>query len=113
VTAPSVEALRRCLDGGIASLIATCAPDGVPNVTCVSQVSDQDARHVALSFQFFNNTRENILADPLASVYLIDPSITARFRLALRERIAGSWLPKSEDFRNASCGGTKPVFPGR
>ena len=43
-----------------------------------------DEQHVALSFQFFNKTRANILANPYASVLVLDP-VTARcFRLHLR-----------------------------
>jgi adenylate cyclase len=53
-------------------------------VAYISQVVYVDEGHVALSFQFFNKTRQNILANPHASVLVLDP-VTARFyRLHLR-----------------------------
>ena len=63
----SLEAIRDCLEGVIPSPVATCSADGVPNATYVSQVHFIDASHVALSFQFFNKTRENILDNPRAA----------------------------------------------
>ncbi len=81
---PSLESIRACLEGIVPSLVATCAADGVPNLTYVSQVHYVDRRHVALSFQFFNKTRENILANPRATVFLVDPHTAARFVLQVR-----------------------------
>lgn len=84
MTAPALSAIRPCLEGAIPAVMATCASDGTPNVAYISQVVYVDEGHVALSFQFFNKTRENILANPYASVLLLDP-VTARFyRLHLR-----------------------------
>lgn len=79
-----VFAIRECLDGGVPAVIATCAADGTPNVSYVSQVHLVDARHVALSFQFFNKTRQNVLANPWATTYVINPESGARYRLHLR-----------------------------
>jgi putative methionine-R-sulfoxide reductase with GAF domain len=56
----------------------------VPNVTLLSQVQYVDAEHVALSYQFFNKTRENILANPFARVEVIDPFTGAVYQLSLR-----------------------------
>jgi adenylate cyclase len=81
---PSLNALRSCLEGVIPSVIATVAPDGTPNVTLVSQVHYVDKHHVALSFQFFNKTRENILANPYAMVQVVDPDTSAHYRLNVR-----------------------------
>lgn len=83
-TAPTLESLRACLEGVVPSLVATCSASGIPNLTYVSQVHYVDRRHVALSFQFFNKTRENILANPQATVYLIDPQTAARYVLQAR-----------------------------
>ncbi|MGE0099894.1 MAG: GAF domain-containing protein [Hydrogenophaga sp.] len=76
--------VRPCLEGVIPAIMATCALDGTPNVAYISQVFFVDDRHVALSFQFFNKTRQNLMANPRSTVLLLHP-LTARFyRLHLR-----------------------------
>lgn len=80
---PSLDTIRNCLDGAIPATIATCAPDGTPNVAYLSHVHYIDNQHVALSFQFFSKTRENILANPYATVQVVDPDTAAHYRLAL------------------------------
>ena len=83
MSAVTLEGIRGCLEGVIPSVLATCSPDGTPNVTYVSQVHFVDRAHVALSFQFFNKTRENILVNPHAAVYVIDPRTARRYLLTL------------------------------
>lgn len=80
---PALGELRHCFEGAIPSVIATCAPDGTPNVAYLSQVHYVDDVHVALTFQFFNTTRKNILANPRAVVQVIDPVSAAHYRLRL------------------------------
>ena len=80
----TLEAIRACLDGGLPSVVATCAPDGTPNVAYASQVHYVDGEHVALSFQFFSKTRENVLAYPYAQVQVIEPASFRHFRLRVR-----------------------------
>jgi hypothetical protein len=53
---PKLDGIRECLDGVIPGTIATCAPDGTPNVTFLSQVEYVDGEHVAISYQFFNTS---------------------------------------------------------
>jgi len=79
----ALDAIRDCLDGTLPAQLATCAPDGTPNVTYVSEVHFVDGQHVALSFQFFNKTRENILANPRATALVIHPETAARYRIHL------------------------------
>jgi len=79
-----LETLRECLEGAVPGVIATCAPDGMPNVTSLSQVQYVDGEHVALSYQFFNKTRRNILANPTVRVSVIHPRTAAQYRLTLR-----------------------------
>lgn len=76
--------IRACLEGAIPAVLATCGADGVPNVAYISQVFHVDERHVALSFQFFNKTRQNILANPRATALLLDPRTAAFWRLHIR-----------------------------
>jgi hypothetical protein len=78
-----VDTIRECLDGAIPGVMATCSPDGVPNATYVSEVHYVDGGRVAMSFQFFNKTRENILANPRATVWVLHPVTGARYELAV------------------------------
>lgn len=79
----SLDAIRNCLEGIIPGVVATCDAHGIPNVSYVSQIHYVDSAQVALSFQFFNKTRGNMLANPQMTAYLIDPETTARYRVAL------------------------------
>jgi len=79
-----LDAIRECFDGTVPGVMATCAPDGTPNVAYLSQTEYVDEEHLALSFQFFNKTRRNILANPQAKLLLIHPQTAAMYRLKLR-----------------------------
>jgi adenylate cyclase len=79
----TLDTLRRSLEGILPSVLATCDQDGMPNVSYVSQVHYVDRDHVALSYQFFNKTRQNLLATRRASVGIFDPVTYARHRLTL------------------------------
>lgn len=74
----------RCFQGVIPGVIATCDPQGIPNVTYLSQIFFVDGRHVALSCQFFNKTKRNVLSNPHASVELHDPQTLFTYRLRVR-----------------------------
>lgn len=78
-----LDDLRACLDGAVPAAIATCASDGTPNVSFLSQVEYVDAEHVALSFQFFNKTRTNILQNPQATVSVVHPGTGCSYELSL------------------------------
>ncbi|MBE0614093.1 MAG: GAF domain-containing protein [Burkholderiales bacterium] len=80
----SLESIRPCFEGAIPAQIATCAPDGTPNVAYLSQVHYVDAAHVALSFQFFSKTRANVLANPYAMAHVIDPDSGVHYKLSLQ-----------------------------
>jgi len=79
----SVDTIRNCLEGIIPSFLATCDGDGVPNISEISQVQYVDPERVALSYQFFNKTRRNILATRQAAVIVVDPDTNAQYRLYL------------------------------
>ena len=72
------------MQGAYQSILATCHPDGTPNITSVSQVWYVDATHVAISFQFFSKTVENLRANPYASIRLFDPNGTDHWALDAR-----------------------------
>jgi len=76
-----LDGIRESLDGVIPGSIATCAGDGTPNVTYLSQVEYVDSEHVATSYQFFNKTRQNILENPYARLLVIHPLTAERYRL--------------------------------
>ncbi|MEO3679035.1 GAF domain-containing protein [Rheinheimera fenheensis] len=80
----TIDDIRNCLEGLVPSALSTCSPEGVPNVSMISQALYVDSSHVALSFQFFNKTRENIILNPFANLLVMDPQTSARYRLDLR-----------------------------
>jgi hypothetical protein len=80
----TLESIGRCFLGATPAALATVGPDGTPNVALISQVFHVDARHVALSRQFFNKTRRNLAANPFATLHLVDPLTFAGYRLRLR-----------------------------
>ena len=79
----TLDAIRACFEGAVPGTLATADAEGTPNVSYLSQVQYVDGEHVALTYQFFNKTRENILANPHAVAALIDPLTAAHYRLTL------------------------------
>ena len=79
-----LEELSECFQGVIPAMIATCARDGEPNVTYLSQVYYLNPRQVALSCQFFNKTRRNVSENPYATVIVNHPRTMEAYRLVLR-----------------------------
>jgi adenylate cyclase len=81
---PELETIRECLDGVIPGTIATCASDGTPNVTFLSQLEYVDSEHIAASYQFFNKTRQNILENPHARVLVTHPRTAASYSMLIQ-----------------------------
>ena len=77
------DEIRPVMDNGIPATIATCAADGWPNATIISQVYYVDPTHVALSFQFFSKTIRNVRENPKASVLLNDVAGSTNWILQL------------------------------
>ncbi len=84
MNALTLGAIRPCLEGAIPTIMATCTSEGVPNVAYISQVFYIDERHLALSFQFLNKTRQNILANPYANLLVLHPVTAQFFRIHIR-----------------------------
>jgi hypothetical protein len=74
----------RCFQGVVPAAIATCDPSGIPNITHLSHVQLLEGERVALSCQFFNKTKKNVLENPHASVELYDPLTFDAYRLDIR-----------------------------
>ncbi|MBX3229702.1 MAG: GAF domain-containing protein [Labilithrix sp.] len=74
----------RCFQGVAPTVIATCGADGIPNVTYTSQMYLLDDGRVALSCQFFNKTKQNVLATKLACLQVYDPVTFEAYRVVLR-----------------------------
>jgi len=79
-----LSTLDSCFHGILPGVIATCDQDGMPNVSYVSQVQIVDEKHVALSCQFFNKTRQNLDVNPLATLELYDPTSFEAYRFRLK-----------------------------
>lgn len=73
-----------CFDGVIPSMLATCAEDGMPNATWLSQVFLLGERHLALSCQFFRKTRANLAVNPRAQLLVVAPNSILQWRLDVR-----------------------------
>lgn len=76
-----LDAIRPCLEGAIPGVMATCGADGTPNVAYLSQVEYVDPTHLALSFQFFNKTRRNVLDNAFVELIVIHPRTGALYRI--------------------------------
>lgn len=79
-----LETIRECLEGVIPGLIATCDKEGMPNLAYLSQVQFIDNEHVALTYQFFNKTRQNVLSGSSVRLLLNSPLTGAQYRLTLQ-----------------------------
>ncbi len=69
----SLFGVRRMMEGVIPPVLCTASPDRIPNVSYLSLCEYVDPLHIALSYQFFNRSRENVLATRRASLTLDDP----------------------------------------
>ena len=79
----SLADIERCFGGAIPAVLATASGDGVPNVTYISRAHRVDDQRIALSNQFMSKTALNLIANPRASLLLVDPLTHDEYRLAL------------------------------
>ncbi|WP_342619128.1 GAF domain-containing protein [Rhodoferax sp. GW822-FHT02A01] len=78
-----IDHIREAMEGVIPGVMATCSAEGEPNVAFLSQVQYVDRSHIALSYQFFNKTRRNILANPYGQLTIVHPRTAQIYRLRL------------------------------
>ncbi len=110
-----LESLTACFMGLIPAWLCTCSKDGVPNAAILSHVDYVDPKHVALSFQFFNKSKRNILENPQAMVRLLDPDTLQGYAMQLRFVRSETEGPLFESMRLrieaiASYSGLKGIF---
>jgi putative methionine-R-sulfoxide reductase with GAF domain len=65
--------VRRMMEGVVPPTMCTASLDRMPNVSYLSLAEYVDSQHIALSYQFFNRSRENVLATKRAALTLDDP----------------------------------------
>lgn len=75
----SLKRIRRMLEGLMPPSMTTITPDGMPHVNHVSHAEYVDENHVALTWQFQNASRANILATRRACLSFDDPASGAGF----------------------------------
>ena len=71
--AVTLKSVRRMLDGVAPPSMTTVTPDGMPHVAHLSHAEYVDDEHIALTFQFFNTSRTNLLATRRACLSIDDP----------------------------------------
>lgn len=77
----ALSEITSCFEGVIPALIATSAPDGLPNISYLSHVAVVDAGHVALSNQFFAKTSANLARNPYACLLVVDSTCTNQYQI--------------------------------
>ncbi len=65
--------IRRMLEGVIPPSMCTVSADGVPHVNFISHAEYVDPEHLALTYQFLNRSRTNVLATGRVALALDDP----------------------------------------
>ena len=65
--------IRRILEGVIPPAMCSVSADGVPHVNYLSHAEYVDPEHIALTFQFFNRSRDNVLQTGRIALAVDDP----------------------------------------
>ncbi len=107
--------VRRMMEGVIPPTLCTASVEHMPNVSYLSLAEYIDPLHIALSYQFFNRSRENVLATKRACLTLDDPYTGAGVVLQLEYLRTETEGPLFERLRAklmgvASHGGMDQVF---
>jgi len=75
--------LDSCFEGGVPASLCTCSKTGEPNISFLSLVHRVDDERIALSFQFFRKTKQNLAENPRGRLLVIDPVVAAEYRLRI------------------------------
>ncbi len=102
--APTLREVRRLLEGVIPPAMCTVAADGTPHVSYLSHAEYVDDEHVALTYQFFNRTRNNLLATGRAALMIEDPVTGVGVVLHLRHQRTETERPIFERLRAKLAG---------
>jgi adenylate cyclase len=80
----TLRAVRRLLEGVVPPALATASAERVPHVNYLSHAEYVDDEHIALTFQFFNRSRANVMATGRAALCIEDPISGVSIVLQLR-----------------------------
>lgn len=100
----TLRMVRRMLEGVVPPALCTASADCVPHVSYLSQAEYVDEEHVALSYQFFNNSRANVLATGRATLSVDDPYTGAGVVMQLQYLRTDSAGPLFERMRAKLAG---------
>lgn len=103
-TAPTLREVRRLLEGVIPPAMCTVDAAGVPHVSYLSHAEYVDDEHVALTYQFFNRTRSNLMATGRAALMIEDPVTGVGVVLHLRHQRTETEGPIFERLRAKLAG---------
>jgi hypothetical protein len=79
----SLLSVRRMLEGVIPPAMCSVSADGVPHVNYLSHAEYVDPQHIALTYQFFNRSRANVLATRRVALAVDDPYTGASVEIQL------------------------------
>ncbi|MFT7721378.1 MAG: GAF domain-containing protein [Roseateles sp.] len=96
--------VRRLLEGVIPPSMCSVAADGMPHVNYLSHVEYVDDEHVALTYQFLNRARANVLATGRVAVSVEDPVTGVSVLLQLRYERTDTEGPVFERLRAKLAG---------
>jgi adenylate cyclase len=96
--------VRRLLEGIIPPAMCTVGADGMPHVNYLSHAEYVDDDHVALTYQFLNRSRANILATGRVALSVEDPITGVSVLLQLRYERTDTEGPVFERLRAKLAG---------
>jgi adenylate cyclase len=84
MTPLTLRSVRRLMEGVIPPCMCSVAADGTPHLNYLSHVEYVDDEHVALTYQFLNRSRQNVLSTGRVALSVEDPFTGVGVVLQLR-----------------------------